>query len=307
MSWRVGRWHRLRESEIGYSLRRSPLTVFAAMVTLAFAVAAIAAPLLAPHNPYDLASLSLVDALTPPRWDAKGKSEYLLGTDDQGRDVLSTIIYGARLSLAVGATSVLLAASLGVTLGLVSGYVGGRADAVMMRIADVQMSFPAILIALLIDGVLRGVLPLQTSDDLAIVVIILAIGLSTWPQYARTVRASTMVERAKDYVKAAQLIGRHSAAILAHHVLPNVMGPVLVIATIQLAVAIILEATLSFLGVGIPPTTPSLGTMLRIGNNFMFSGQWWIIAFPGVALAMLVLSVNLLGDWLRDVLNPKLR
>ncbi len=236
-----------------------------------------------------------------------GDPVFLLGTDNQGRDILSTIMHGARLSLGIGLAAVLLALVLGVSLGLVSGYFGGRIDAVIMRVADVQLSFPAILIALLIDGVARVALAGERHEEIAIPVLVLSIGFAGWVQYARTVRGSTMVERNKEYVQAARVIGRRPLAILLAHVLPNVMGPVLVIATIHIATAIITEATLSFLGVGVPPTQPSLGTLIRVGNEFLYSGEWWITIFPGIALIVLVLSVNLLGDWLRDALNPKLR
>ena len=261
----------------------------------------------APHDPFDLATVDLFDALLPPAWAEGGDPRYLLGTDDQGRDVFSTILYGARISILVGFLSVLLALLIGVTLGLIAGYVGGLVDSVLMRIADVQLSFPAILIALLIDGVARGVLPRDSHDQLALYVLVVAIGLSFWVQFARTVRSSVMVERTKEYVQAGQVIGLPGHLILIRHILPNVTGPVLVIATIQLALAIITEATLSFLGVGVPPTSPSLGTLIRVGNDYLFSGEWWITIFPGVALVALVLSVNLLGDWLRDALNPRLR
>jgi peptide/nickel transport system permease protein len=240
-------------------------------------------------------------------WFEKGTAKYLLGTDDQGRDVISAIVYGTRISFGIGLASVLFAGTLGVLLGLVSGYVGGTFDAVIMRVAEVQLSFPAILVALLIDGVLRGLLPVHMLDALAIYVVVLSIGISGWPQYARTARASAMVEKSKEYIQAARVIGLHPAIIMFRHVLPNVLSPVLVIATIHLALAIILEATLSFLGVGIPVTTPSLGTLIRIGNDFLFSGEWWITLFPGATLAVLAIAVNLLGDWLRDALNPKLR
>ncbi len=295
------------DTDLAWSFRRSPVTLIAALLTLICVGGAVFAPWLAPHNPFDLASLNLNNAFSPPAWTEKGRQIYLLGTDDQGRDVLSTIMYGARISLGVGVAAVLFSMLLGVSLGLVSGYVGGRLDAFIMRIADIQISFPAILIALLIDGVARVSLPSDRHDALAIPVLILAIGVSGWVQYARTVRGSTLVERNKEYVQAARVIGRAPLAIMLRHVLPNVTGPVLVLATIHIATAIITEATLSFLGVGVPPTQPSLGTLIRIGNDFLFSGEWWITIFPGAALVVLVLSVNLLGDWLRDALNPKLR
>jgi peptide/nickel transport system permease protein len=300
-------WLRAWDSDVAYSFRHSPVTMAAALATLLCVGAALFAPWVAPHDPFDLASLDLLDAFTPPAWDARGQASYLLGTDDQGRDVLSTILYGARISLAVGVASVVFALVLGVGLGLTAGYAGGRIDALIMRLADVQLSFPAILIALLIDGLVRVVLPAERHDDIAVYVLVLAIGVSGWVQYARTVRGSTLVEKSKEYVQAARVIGRRPAAIMLQHVLPNVLGPVLVIATIHLATAIITEATLSFLGVGVPPTTPSLGTLIRVGNDYLFSGEWWIAVFPGIALVALVLSVNLLGDWLRDALNPKLR
>jgi len=279
----------------------------AALLTLVCVAAALLAPWASPQDPFDMAALNLSDAFTPPAWDDKGNAHYPLGTDNQGRDILSTIMHGARISLGVGIAAVLFALVLGVSLGLLSGYLGGRVDAVIMRIADVQLSFPAILIALLIDGVARVALSGDRHDQLAIPVLVLAIGFAGWVQYARTVRGSTMVEKEKEYVQAARVIGRKPLAIMLTHVLPNVMGPVLVIATIHIATAIITEATLSFLGVGVPATRPSLGTLIRIGNEFLYSGEWWITVFPGLALVILVLSVNLLGDWLRDALNPKLR
>jgi peptide/nickel transport system permease protein len=304
----VAGWlRRAWEHDLAWSFRRSPVTILAAFLTLVCVGSALFAPWIAPHSPFDSATLNLSDGFTPPAWTEKGSTKYLLGTDDQGRDVLSTIIYGARISLGVGLAAVLFSAALGVSLGLLSGYLGGRLDAFIMRVADIQLSFPAILIALLIDGVARVALPRDMHDQLAVYVLVLAIGVSGWVQYARTVRGSTLVEKNKEYVQAARVIGRHPLAILLHHVLPNVMGPVLVIGTIHIATAIITEATLSFLGVGVPPTQPSLGTLIRVGNDFLFSGEWWITVFPGAALIVLVLSVNLLGDWLRDALNPKLR
>ena len=299
--------HRAADSDIWWSFKSSTLTVVAAVVTVLIVAIAFLSPLLAPHTPFDPATLSLSDGLKPPAWMTDGDWSFVLGTDDQGRDVLSAIMYGTRLSLVVGFASVIVSMLMGIALGLVSGYVGGATDAVIMRIADVQLTFPAILVALLIDGVVRGLISVQRHDEIALFVIIGAIGLSFWVQYARTVRGSVMVEKSKDYVAAAQLIGLPAPVIMLRHVLPNAMGPILVIATINLALAVITEATLSFLGSGMPDTMPSLGTLIRIGNNYLFSGEWWIVAFPGVALAALILSINLLGDWLRDALNPKLR
>ncbi|WP_135466887.1 ABC transporter permease [Crenalkalicoccus roseus] len=295
------------DSDLWWSFRRSPVTVLSAVVALVCVGGALLAPLLAPHNPFDLASLNLLDAFKPPAWAAEGDLAYPLGTDDQGRDMLSAIMYGARVSLLVGVSAVLFSTLLGVALGLLAGYLGGAVDAVLMRIADIQLTFPSILVALLVDGVVRAALPREVHDQVALFVVIFAIGISNWPQFARTVRGSTLVERNKEYVLAARVIGLSRLRIMLTHVLPNVLGPVLVIATLSLGFAILAEATLSFLGVGVPPTQPSLGTLIRIGNDFLFSGEWWITIFPGAALVAMVLSVNLLGDWLRDALNPKLR
>lgn len=302
-----GRLRGFFDSDLLWSFRHSPVAIVAAAVALTIIVAAVLAPWIAPHDPFDLASLSLLDASNPPAWIEGGNWGYPLGTDNQGRDVLSAILYGARLSLLVGVSSVILAVLLGVTLGLVAGWRGGVTETIIMRIADVQLSFPAILIALLIDGVARNVLPREVQGEIAMYVLIGAIALSAWVQYARTVRGSTLVERNKEYIQAARVIGVPPVKIVLGHLLPNVLGPVLVIATINLALAVLTEATLSFLGVGLPPTQPSLGTLIRVGNDYLLSGDWWISIFPGLVLALLILSVNLLGDWLRDALNPKLR
>jgi peptide/nickel transport system permease protein len=295
------------DSDLWWSFKRSPVTVVSAVVALICILGAVLAPLLAPHNPFDLATLNLSDAFKPPAWTPEGDATYPLGTDDQGRDVLSAIMYGARVSLLVGVCAVLFSTVVGVSVGLVAGYVGGAVDGLLMRIADIQLTFPSILIALLVDGVVRAAVPREVHDRIALFVVIFAIGISAWPQFARTVRGSTLVERNKEYVLAARVIGISQLRIMLTHVLPNVLGPVLVIATLNLGFAILAEATLSFLGVGVPPTEPSLGTLIRIGNDFLFSGEWWITIFPGVALIAMVLSVNLLGDWLRDALNPRLR
>ncbi|GAB4169808.1 MAG: ABC transporter permease [Thalassobaculales bacterium] len=298
---------RFLDGDVFYSFRRSPVVMLAFAVTMLFFIGSFLAPWLAPHNTFDVATINLMDALRPPAWMPDGDPTYLLGTDSQGRDVLSAIMFGMRVSLAVGFASVMLAAVMGITLGLIAGYVGGAVDAFIMRVADVQLSFPAILIVLLIDGFARGLLPRAVHEEMAVYVIILAIGVSNWVKFARTVRGSTLVEKNREYVQAARVIGLHPGLIMLRHVLPNVMGPVLVIATLDLALAILTEATLSFLGVGVPATHPSLGTLIRVGQEFLFSGEWWMVIFPGGALVLLALSVNLLGDWLRDALNPKLR
>ena len=301
-AWLAGFW----DGDVGYSFRGSPVAMGAAAVALVCVFCAVFANFVAPHNPFDLATLELADARLPPAWLAEGSSKFLLGTDDQGRDILSALMYGARISLAVGFASVLFSVLIGVVLGLLAGFLGGWIDAALMRLCDVMLSFPAILVALLIAGVGRAIFP-KAPDSLALAVLIVSITLTGWVQYARTVRGSTMVERNREYVQAARVTGVAPLRIMRLHVLPNVLGPVLVLATIQVATAIITEATLSFLGVGAPPTSPSLGTLIRIGNDYLFSGEWWITIFPGLMLIVIALSVNLLGDWLRDALNPRLR
>ncbi len=299
--------HRFFDSDVFYSFRTSPVTVISFVITLVIFISAAFAPWLAPYDSFDPASVELMNAYTPPAWAEDGTSDFFLGTDDQGRDILSTLMYGSRISLLVGFSAVIFSIILGVGLGLLAGYLGGWTDIVIMRLADVQLTIPAILIALMIDGVARILVPPESRELMAIYVLIIAIGISDWPRYARVTRGAALVERNKEYVSAARVIGVNSYKIMFKHVLPNVMGPVLVLATIGLALAIITEATLSFLGVGVPPTTPSLGTLIRVGNNFLFSGEWWITLFPALGLVILVLAVNLLGDWLRDALNPKLR
>jgi peptide/nickel transport system permease protein len=298
---------RLKDSDLVASFLSSKVTLAAGVVTIILLLAALLAPWIAPTDPFNPATNFLSDSLDPPSFIAGGDPRFLLGTDDQGRDLWSAILYGLRVSLAIGFCSVALGGAIGIALGLISGYAGGWVDAAIMRIADVQLTFPAILIALLLDGVAHALMKASNRDESAFGVLVLSIGLSFWVQYARTVRASTMVEKNRDYVLAARLIGLSHVRILLSHILPNVMGPVMVIATINLALAIITEATLSFLGVGLPPTQPSLGTLIRIGQNFLFSGEWWIVTFPSLTLAVLVLAVNLLGDWLRDALNPRLK
>lgn len=303
MKTTLARWY---DSDVGYSFRTSPVAMVAAVIAFVCIFCSVFAGWVAPHNPFDLASLDLMDARLPPAWMEGGSAKYLLGTDDQGRDILSALIYGARISLVVGLVSVLLSVFVGVLLGLMAGFWGGWLDAFLMRLCDVMLSFPAILVALLIAGVGRALFP-DAHESLAFGVLIFAIALTGWVQYARTVRGSTLVERGKEYVQAARVMGVPPLRIMLRHVLPNVLGPVLVLATIQVATAIITEATLSFLGVGVPPTSPSLGTLINNGNAVLFSGEWWVLVFPGAMLVLLALSVNLLGDWLRDALNPRLR
>lgn len=303
MKQTLARWF---DSDIGYSFRTSPVAMVAAAIAFVCAFGAVFASWVAPHNPFDLTTLVLSDARLPPAWEDGGSSRYLLGTDDQGRDILSALMYGARISLVVGIVSVLLSVVIGVGLGLLAGFKGGWVDGFLMRVCDVMLSFPPILVALLIAGVGRALFP-NAHDTVAFGVLIISITLTGWVQYARTVRGSTLVERNKEYVQAARVTGVAPLRIMVRHVLPNVLGPVLVLATIHVATAIITEATLSFLGVGVPPTNPSLGTLIRVGNDYLFSGEWWITIFPGLMLILIALSVNLLGDWLRDALNPRLR
>ena len=302
----LGAWARFFDGDVWHSFRSSPIAMGSAAVAALCIFCAMFAGWIAPHNPFDLATLELSDSMLPPAWLQSGQSKYLLGTDEQGRDVLSALFYGARISLLIGGASVLVSMLIGVTLGLLSGYAGGRVDGLIMRVCDVMLSFPSILIALLIAGVGRALFP-QAHDSLAFGVLILAIALPGWVQYARTVRGSTMVERHKEYVQAARVVGVPPLRIMLRHVLPNVLGPVLVLATIHLALAIQTEATLSFLGVGVSPTSPSLGTFINEGNKQLFSGAWWLVIFPGSMLLLIALSFNLFGDWLRDALNPRLR
>jgi peptide/nickel transport system permease protein len=299
----LARWF---DSDIGYSFRTSPVAMVAAAIAFVCLFCAVFANLVAPHNPFDLSTLVLSDARLPPAWTPEGSTKYLLGTDDQGRDILSVLMFGARISLVVSIASVLLSMAIGVCLGLLAGFKGGWIDACLMRLCDVMLSFPPILVALLMAGVGRALFP-NAQNSVAFGVLIISLTLTGWVQYARTVRGSTMVERNKEYVQAARVTGVAPMRIMLRHVLPNVTGPVLVLATIHVATAIITEATLSFLGVGVPPTSPSLGTLIRVGNDYLFSGEWWITIFPGLMLILIALSVNLLGDWLRDALNPRLR
>ncbi len=307
ISQRRGRWARMLDSDLAFNFFSSPGAMVATVTTALLILAAATASWISPHHPLDLASLDLMDAELPPAWVSGGTWRFVLGTDNQGRDVLSAILYGLRTSLLVGFASIAFAMIVGVSLGLVSGLLRGWADSLIMRVADIQLSFPAILIALLISGIVRTAMPQSRSGALALGVLILSIGLANWVQYARIIRALAMVESEKEYVLAARTIGQKPVFIAIRHILPNTLGPVTVVATINLALAILTEATLSFLGAGTPPTEPSLGSLVRSGNEFMFAGSWWVVVFPALTLVILILAVNVLGDWLRDALNPKLR
>ena len=299
--------HNFADSDIGYSFKKSKIAIFSSIVFSIIVFASLLAGIVAPYNPFDPGSVSLMDAFTPPIWVEGGNINFLLGTAQQGRDMLSTMIYGSRISLTVGFASIIFAMILGVSLGVTSGYLGGRYEIVVMRFTDVQLTIPSILMALLVDGIARGFISKSLHNDMAIYVLIFAIGISEWPQFARVTRAATLVEKNKEYISASRIIGISNFVIMFKHILPNILRPVLVIATIGLSQAIITESTLSFLGVGFPPTNPSLGTLIRFGNNFLFSGEWWITFFPAIFLVVLALSINLLGDWMRDALNPKLK
>lgn len=299
--------NKIIDSDIFFSFKKSPTAIISSLILLIIFFCSFFVEIIAPYNPFDPSSLSLMDAFTPPSWSEGGTRNFLLGTDGQGRDMLSTILYGSRISLIVGFSAILFSLILGVALGLTAGYFGGRYEMFVMRITDVQLTIPSILMALLVDGIARGIISRELHDQMAIYVLIFAIGISEWPQFARVSRAATLVEKNKDYVSASTIIGVSNLMIMLRHILPNILRPILVIGTIGLALAIIAKSTLSFLGVGVPPTTPSLGTLIRIGNDFLFSGEWWITFFPAIFLVLLAFSINLLGDWMRDTLNPKLK
>ncbi len=295
------------KNDVVYSFFTMPAAWFSAAVLVVLVAAALLAPWLSSVNPFDLGSLDVTNAHLPPAWTEEGDARFWLGTDDQGRDLLSAILYGLRLSLSISLVSVALSIVIGVGLGVTAGFAGGWIDTVLMRVCDVMLSFPAILVALLADGILRSAFPGAAHESVAYFVLIFAITLSGWVPYARTVRGLTLVEKGKEFVMAAELIGEKKLTVMRRHILPNVLGPVFVLAAVNVATAVMTEATLSFLGVGVPPTTPSLGTLIRIGNDYLFSGEWWICIFPGIVLIAVVLAVNLLGDWLRDAVNPGLQ
>ena len=299
--------NKIYDTDIGYSFFNSKIAIISSSIFLIIFLCSFLAEIIAPYDPFDPLNISLMDAFIPPVWSEGGNANFFLGTDQQGRDMFSTMIYGSRISLIVGFSSIIFAMILGVSLGITAGYIGGRYETIVMRLTDVQLTIPSILMALLVDGIARAIISKSMHDEMAIYVLIFAIGISEWPQYARVTRAATLVEKNKEYISASKIIGLSNILIMFKHILPNILRPILVIATIGLALAIITESTLSFLGVGIPPTTPSLGTLIRFGNNFLFSGEWWITFFPAIFLVVLALSINLLGDWMRDALNPKLK
>ena len=299
--------NKIYDTDIGYSFFNSKIAIISSSIFLIIFLCSFLAEIVAPYDPFDPLNISLMDAFIPPVWSEGGNANFFLGTDQQGRDMFSTMIYGSRISLIVGFSSIIFAMILGVSLGITAGYIGGRYETIVMRLTDVQLTIPSILMALLVDGIARAIISKSMHDEMAIYVLIFAIGISEWPQFARVTRASTLVEKNKEYISASKIIGLSNILIMFKHILQNILRPILVIATIGLALAIITESTLSFLGVGIPPTTPSLGTLIRFGNNFLFSGEWWITFFPAIFLVVLALSINLLGDWMRDALNPKLK
>ncbi|MDC0658958.1 ABC transporter permease [Leisingera sp. SS27] len=300
------RWSKIWNSNMGYSFRRNPVAVVSMIVFLLIALASFLAPLIAPYDPYDPAQIDIMNSEYPPAWVSGSLPEFVLGTDDQGRDLWSTILYGTRLSLLIGICAVALQAFLGISIGLIAGYVGGRLDSLLMRLADIQLSFSTLMVAIIFLAVTQAMFGTDTFNKYAVVFLIAVIGVAEWPQYARTVRATVLAEKKKEYVDSARVLGFGPMRIMVRHILPNSLSPIFVISTVQVANAIISEASLSFLGLGMPPSQPSLGSLISSGFDYIFSGSWWITAIPGVVLVVLVLVINLLGDWMRDVLNPKL-
>ncbi len=300
------RWSKIVNSNMGYSFRRNPVAVVSLIIFALIAIAAFFAPLIAPYDPYDPAQINIMNSEYPPAWIDGALPEFVLGTDDQGRDLWSTILYGTRLSLIIGICAVALQAFLGITIGLLAGYIGGRLDNLLMRLADIQLSFSTLMVAIIFLAVTQAMFGSETFNQYAVFFLIAVIGVAEWPQYARTVRATVLAEKKKEYVDSARVLGFGPGRIMVRHILPNSLSPIFVISTVQVANAIISEASLSFLGLGMPPSQPSLGSLISSGFDYIFSGSWWITVIPGVVLVVLVLVINLLGDWMRDVLNPKL-
>lgn len=293
-------------SDFWYYFKRDKVAIASFAVFCLLILAAVFAPWLAQDNPYDLASIDIMDSELPPMWIEGGESRFWLGTDEQGRGIYSTILYGLRTSLLIGIGAVLLQMVIGIIVGLLAAWYGGWLDNVLMRIADVQLSFSTLMIAIIISAIIKAVYGAEFFAANAVLILILIIGISEWPQYARTIRASALAEKSREYVEAAQVMGFGAPRIMFRHILPNCLTPILVISTVQIANAIMSEAALSFLGLGMPPEQPSLGSLISNGFNLLLSGAWWISLFPGLVLVVLTLVVNLLGDWLRDVFNPKL-
>ena len=302
----LSRWARIRQSDLVYYFLKDKVAMVCMAVFLGYVALALLSPWIAPHDPYDQASYDIMDAELPPSWLEGGDERFLLGTDNQGRDILSTMLYGSRVSLTIGVFAVGLQLVLGIVIGLFAGYAGGRIDNLLMRFADVQLSFSTMMVAIIVSAIFQAALGGEFYSQYAILMLVVIIGISEWPQYARTIRASVLAEKKKEYVEAARVMGFKAPRIMFRHILPNCLSPILVISTVQVANAIMSEAALSFLGLGMPVDKPSLGSLISIGFNYMFSGSWWITAFPGLCLVVLVLVINLLGDWLRDVFNPKI-
>lgn len=292
-------------SDFFYYFKRDKTAIFSCLVLIALIAAALFAPWLATQNPYDLAVIDVMDAEYPPRWVEGGEARFWLGSDDQGRDIYSTILYGLRTSLAIGLGAVALQMVIGIVVGLFAAWYGGWLDNILMRITDVQLSFSTLMIAIIISALFKTAFGAEFFAQNAVLILVLIIGISEWPQYARTIRATALAEKSKEYVEAGRVMGFGSLRIMFRHILPNCLTPILVISTVQIANAIMSEAALSFLGLGMPPSKPSLGSLISIGFEYITS-SWWITLFPGLVLVLLVLVVNLLGDWLRDVFNPKL-
>jgi len=297
---------KFKESYFLYSFKRDKVAIASFIILAILLILALTAPWIAPVNPYDARNLDIMDSEIPPMWSEGGESRFILGTDNMGRDMLSTMLYGLRTSILIAVGAVCLQAGLGILVGLTAGYIGGKTDAVLMRIADIQFSFPYLMLAIFISAIFQAVYGIGSYERLAVPLLIVIIGLAEWPMYARTIRASVMGEVNKEYVEAARVIGLSRPTIMIRHVLPNSLTSLMVISTIQFANAVMSEAALSFLGFGMPVSKPSLGSLIQAGFDFIFSGSWWITIFPGIWLVLFVLVINLLGDWLRDVLNPKL-
>jgi len=303
----ISTWERIKDSDIYHSFIKSPTAIISSVILFIIFFCSFFVEFITPYNPFDPSSLSLMEAFTPPSWTEDGLAKFILGTDGQGRDMLSTILYGSRISLIVGFSAILFSLILGVGLGLTAGYFGGKYEMVVMRLTDVQLTVPSILMALLVDGIARGLITREMHDQMAIYVLIFAIGISRVASICKSFKSSNLGRKKQRLCFASTIIGVSNLIIMFKHILPNILRPVLVIGTIGLALAIIAESTLSFLGVGVPPTTPSLGTLIRLGNDFLFSGEWWITFFPAIFLVILAFSINLLGDWMRDTLNPRLK